>query len=125
DLSYPDMRRAKWFEVALPANGQLTLNLEITPPGDAVNEEFDLGMEVFDPSSRVISKSELDDEDAHELAKKKTLVDLPAGKYLIHLFLQGRSDTAEFSLRAAYKPTAAAEIKSNFPNEVLFVPTLA
>ena len=60
DVSYPDMRRARWFEVNLPANGELSIALEITPPGDAVNEEFDLGMEVLDPSFRVISKSELE-----------------------------------------------------------------
>jgi hypothetical protein len=125
DLSYPDMRRARWFEVTLPSNGQLSLALEITPPGDAVNEEFDLGMEVFDPSLRVISKSELEDEDAHELAKKKTLVDLAPGKYLIHLFLQGRMDSADFVLRAQFKATQAAEVKTNFPSEVPFVPVLA
>ncbi|HEX8107999.1 MAG TPA: hypothetical protein VF516_09745 [Kofleriaceae bacterium] len=125
DLSYADMRRARWFELNLPANGQLTLGLEITPPGDAVNDDFDLGMEVIDPSYRVISKSDLEDEDAHELNKKKTLVELAPGKYLIHLFLQGRMDTADFVLHAAFKPTAAAEVKSNFPAEVPFVPVLA
>jgi hypothetical protein len=125
DVSYPDMRRARWFEINLPANGELSIALEITPPGDAVNEEFDLGMEVLDPSLRVISKSELEDEDAHELNKKKTLVDLAPGKYLIHLFLQGRMDTADFVLRASFKPTQAAEVKTNFPNEVPFVPVLA
>jgi len=125
DLSYPDMRRAKWFQLALPSNGQLALTLEATPPGDAVNDDFDLGMEVLDPSSHVISKSALDDEDAHELTKKKTLVDLAPGKYLVHLFLQGRMDTAEFVLRAAFKPTAAAQLKSNFPAEVPFIPALA
>jgi hypothetical protein len=124
DLSYPDMRRAKWFQLALPSNGQLALTLEATPPGDAVNDDFDLGMEVLDPSSHVISKSALDDEDAHELTKKKTLVDLAPGKYLVHLFLQGRMDSAEFVLRAAFKPTAAAQVKTNFPAEVGFVPAL-
>jgi hypothetical protein len=125
DVSYADMRRARWFEVNLPSNGQLALTLEITPPGDAVNDDFDLGLEVFDPHSRLIVKSDLEDEDAHELTKKKTLVDLAPGKYLIHLFLQGRMDSAEFDLHATFKPTAAAEVKSNFPNDVLFVPTLA
>ena len=124
DLSYPDMRRARWFELTLPSNGQLALSLEVTPPGDAVNDDFDLGMEVYDPSDHVISKSAIDDEDAHELTKKKTLVDQPPGKYLVHLFLQGRMDTAEFVLRAVFKPTAAAQLKSNFPAEVLFVPAL-
>jgi hypothetical protein len=125
DLSYADMRRARWYELNLPSSGQLTLGLEITPPGDAVNDDFDLGMEVLDPGYRVISKSALDDEDAHELNKKKTLVELAPGKYLIHLFLQGRMDTADFALRAAFKATAAAEVKSNFPADVLFVPVLA
>jgi hypothetical protein len=125
DVSYADMRRARWFEATLPTTGQLSLALEITPPGDAVNEEFDLGMEVLDPSSRVISKSELEDEDAHELNKKKQLVDLAPGKYLIHIFLQGRMDSADFVLRASFKPSQAAEVKTNFPNEVLFPPALA
>lgn len=125
DLSYADMRRARWYELTLPSSGQLTLALEVTPPGEAVNDEFDLGMEVLDPEYRVISKSDLEDEDAHELNKKKTLVERPPGKYLVHLYLQGRMDTAEFVLRATFKPTAAAEVKSNFPAEVLFVPVLA
>jgi hypothetical protein len=124
DLSYPDMRRARWYQLDLPSNGQLSLALEITPPGDAVNDDFDLGMEVLDPSSRVISKSDLEAEDAHELNKKKTLVDLAPGKYLVHLFLQGRMDTADFALRAAFKTTAAADVKTNFPAEVAFVPVL-
>jgi len=124
DVSYPDMRRARWFEVSLPSNGQLSLALEVNPPGDAVNDDFDLGLEVLDPRSRVISKSDLEDEDAHELNKKKTLVDLAPGKYLVHVYLQGRLDTADFVLRAAFKPTQAAEVKTNFPNEVPFPPAL-
>lgn len=125
DLSYPDMRRARWFELTLPSPGQLTLGLEITPPGEAVNEDFDLGMEVLDPEYRVISKSDLEDEDRNELNKKKTLVELAPGKYLVHLYLQGRMDSADFVLRATFKATAAAEVKSNFPTDVLFVPVLA
>ncbi|TMQ10739.1 MAG: hypothetical protein E6J91_25465 [Deltaproteobacteria bacterium] len=124
DVSYPDMRRARWYELTLPSNGQLSIALEITPPGDAVNDDFDLGLEVLDPRHRVISKSELEDEDAHELNKKKTLVELVPGKYLIHIFLQGRMDTAEFALRVTFKATAAAEAKTNFPADVPFVPVL-
>jgi hypothetical protein len=126
DVSYPDMRRARWYQLTLPSNGQLSIALEVTPPGDAVNDDFDLGLEVLDPSFRVIGKSDIDDEDAHELNKKKTLVDLAAGKYLVHLFLQGRTDAADFVLRASFKPTAATDNgRSNFPSEVPFVPTLA
>lgn len=125
DLSYPDMRRARWYQVDLPTNGQLSLVLEITPPGDAVNDDFDLAMEVYDPASKVISKADAEDEDAHELTKKKTLVELAPGKYLIHVYLQGRLDTADYALRLAFKSTAAAEAKTNFPAEVPFVPELA
>lgn len=125
DLSYRDFRRARWYSVNLPANGELTLKLEITPPGDSVNEEFDLAVEVLDPGYRVISKSDLEESDAGELAKAKTLLDLPAGKYLIHIYLQGRMDSAEYELRLAFKRTAAAEVKTSFPSEVEFVPALA
>lgn len=124
-VSYPDMRRAKWYEVTLPANGQLTISLEITPPGDGVNDDFDLAMEVFDPADRVVAKSDLEETDAHELTKKKTLVDLLPGKYLIHVYLQGRMDTADFVLHASFKATAAAEVKSDYPTKVPFMPALA
>lgn len=125
ELSYPEMRRAKWFALDLPANGELALRLEITPPGDATNEDFDLAVEVLDPGFRVIAKSDLEESDTGELTKTKTLLDLAPGRYLIHLYLQGRMDTADFVLRAVFKRTAPAEVKSNFPAEVDFVPMLA
>jgi hypothetical protein len=125
DLSYRDYRRARWYAIDLPANGELALKLEITPPGDEVNEEFDLAMEVLDAGFRVISKSDLEEADAGELAKSKALVDLTAGRYLVHIYLQGRMDSAEFELRAAFKRTAPAEVKTSFPSEVDFVPALA
>lgn len=124
DVSYPDMRRARWYQINLPTNGQLSITLEITPPGDAVNDDFDLGMEVFDPANRVISKSDAEDEDAHELTKKKTLVDLVPGRYFIHVYLQSRMDTADFALRVSFRTTAAAESKSDYPAQVAFVPPL-
>ena len=124
DLNYKDYKRAKWFSIDIPANGELTLKLEITPPGDEANEEFDLAMEVLDPGYRVISKADLEEEDAHELAKTRTLYDLTPGKYLVHLYLQGRKDTADFTLRAAYKRAAAADVKSDFLMHVAFVPDL-
>ena len=124
DLDYKDYKRARWFSVDVPANGELTLKLEVTPPGDEANDEFDLAMEVLDPGYRVISKADLEEEDAHELNKTRTLYDLTPGKYLVHLYLQGRMDSAEFTLRAAYKPAAAADVKSDFPQHVAFVPDL-
>jgi hypothetical protein len=125
ELSYKDYQRARWYAVDLPANGELSLKFDITPPGDAVNEEFDLAIEVLDPGFRVISKSDLEEADAGELAKTKNLVDLRPGRYLIHVYLQGRMDSAEYSMRASFKPTAPAEVKTTFPSEVEFVPALA
>lgn len=125
ELSYRDYRRARWFAVDLPANGELTIKLDITPPGEAVNEDFDLAMEVLDPGFRVISKSDKEESDTGELAKAKTLVDLRPGRYLIHLYLQGRMDTAEYSMQLAFKRTAPAEVKTSFPSEVEFVTPLA
>lgn len=124
DLNYKDYKRAKWFSIDIPANGELALKLEITPPGDEANDEFDLAMEVLDPGYRVISKADLEEEDAHELNKTRTLYDLTPGKYLVHLYLQGRKDTADFTLHATYKRTAAAEVKSDFPAQVQFTPAL-
>jgi len=124
DLSYPDFRRAAWYMADLTSNGELDLRLEITPPGDATNEDFDLAMEVLDPGNRVIAKSDLEEADAHELNKSKNLVDLPPGHYLVHLYLQGRLDTADYVLKATFKPTAATQGKSDFPSEVAFLPPL-
>lgn len=125
ELSYRDYKRARWHVVTLPANGELKLSLEITPPGDAVNENFDLAFDVLDPANRVIAKSDLNEADANEVTKTRTLVDLVPGKYLIHLYLQDRMDLAEYTLRVAFRPTSAAEVKTTFPSEVEFVPRLA
>lgn len=123
ELSYPDMKRAAWFVADLTQPGQLDLKLEITPPGEDVNDEFDLGFEVMDPGFRTIAKSDLEEADAGDLMKSKSLLDLEPGKYYIHLFLQGRLDTADYVLRAAFKPMASVG-KSDFPAQVAFVPTL-
>jgi len=125
DLEYKDFRRARWFAIDLPSQGELTLRLEITPPGEQTNEDFDLGLEVLDPGFRVISKSDMEDDEAGELTKTKALLDLNPGRYYVHLYLQGRLDSADYILRLTYKRTAPAEVKSNFPAEVSFVPSLA
>ena len=124
ELDYADHRRAKWYSVTLPSHGELTIKLEITPPGDGTNEDFDLAVEILDPGFRVISKSDLEEGDAGELTKTKTLFDLEPGKYLIHLYLQSRVDSADYVLRTAFKPTRAAEAKTDFPTQVAFYPSL-
>src|SRR5437773_965368 len=71
DLSYPDMRRAKWFALDVPSQGDLTLKLEVTPPGET-NEDFDLAMEVLDPGNHVVQKADLEESDAHEYQKTRS-----------------------------------------------------
>ena len=124
ELHYKSYKRARWYAFDIRAPGEVGLRLEITPPGDETNEDFDLAFEVLDPGFRVIAKSDLEDDDAGELTKSKNLLDLQPGRYYIHLYLQGRLDEAEYILRATYKQSAPAEIKSNFPAEVAFLPTL-
>jgi hypothetical protein len=123
ELSYPNYKRAVWYVADLTQPGQLDLRLEITPPGDAVNEDFDLGFEVMDPGFRTIAKSDLEEGDAGEFTKAKSLLDLEPGKYYVHLYLQGRLDTADYVLRATFKPMSSVG-KSDFPAQVAFVPTL-
>jgi len=126
DLSYPDRRRAAWFGVDLASPSNLTIRLDITPPGDAVNDDFDLGLEVLDPGNRPVVRKDLDEGDSqHDLNKGADLKDLPAGHYLLHLYLQGRLDTAEYTIHATLKSAGSAEVKSDFPAQVAFVGPLA
>ena len=124
ELSYPDMKRAAWYVVDLQQPGQLDLKLEITPPGEGTNEDFDLGFEVLDPGNRVIARSDLSEgEDTGEIQKSKSLLDLEPGKYMVHLYLQGRMDTCDYVLRAMFKPMSTVG-KSDFPAQVAFTPNL-
>jgi hypothetical protein len=123
DLSYADMRRAAWYVAELPQNGDLDLRLEITP-GDNVSENFDLAMEVLDPGNHVIAKSDAEEVDAGQLTKQKTVKDLAPGKYMIHLYLQSRIDSADYVLKAAFKPATASQGASDFPAQVAFLPPL-
>ena len=124
ELSYPDKRRAAWFVADLVQPGQLDLKLEVVPPGDSTNEEFDLGFEVLDPGNRVIARSDQQEgDDAGEIQKAKSLLDLEPGRYMIHLYLQGRTDTADYVLRALFKPMSTVG-KSDFPAQVSFPQSL-
>lgn len=123
-LSYAAKKRAAWYYIELPQAGQLDLNLEITPPSDGSNEEFDLGFEVLDKDYRVLVRSDLQEgDDIGSLEKSKSLKDLEPGKYFIHLYLQHRLDIADYELRAELKPMATVG-RSDFPAQVAFVPPL-
>ncbi|HUJ62652.1 MAG TPA: hypothetical protein VLX92_29320 [Kofleriaceae bacterium] len=121
DLSYPDMRRAAWFDIGLDQPSELDLLVEITPPGDGVNDNFDLGFEVLDPGNRKIIRKDLDEGDQQSEDKKSAqLKDLAPGHYLVHLYLQSRLDTADYVLHATIKPAPPQQVASDFPAEVPF-----
>jgi hypothetical protein len=125
DLSYPDMHRSAWYDVELTQQAEIDVFVEATPPGEAVNDNFDLGMEVLDPGFRKLIRKDLEEGDQQGDEKKNAEVkDLPPGHYLIHLYLQSRMDTADFSLRVALKPSPPTVGKSDFPAQVAFVNAL-
>jgi hypothetical protein len=123
-LNYASHLRARWYFIQVPSHGELTVRMEVTPPGDEVNEDFDLAIELLDPGFRVIGKSDKEDEDSGELTKTKTLFDIEPGKYYVHLYLQGRLDSADYNLKATFKSTKAADKASDFPTQVAFIDAL-
>ena len=120
DLDYKDFRRAKWYVVNLPASGDLTVNLEVSPPGE---DKFDLALEVLDSNGNVLIKADKDDDDAYEVKKSKSLVELQAGSYWVHLYLEGRLDTCEYDLDVQWTPRELASADT-FPRDVAFPPAL-
>ncbi len=125
DLSYPGQKRSAWFAVDMPVPGEVDFRIEITPPGDAVNDAFDLGAEVLDAGYRMLVRKDNEEGDAQgDLNKQLAIKDQPPGRYYVHLYLQGRLDTADYILHAVLKGSAPAEMKSDFPAQVAFVPAL-
>ncbi|HUS29801.1 MAG TPA: hypothetical protein VMZ53_14955 [Kofleriaceae bacterium] len=124
ELSYAEFKRAAWFVADLQQPGQLDIKLDITPPGEEVDEDFDLGFEVLDAGNRVIARSNKEEgDDTGEMQKSKSLLDLEPGRYMIHLYLQDRRDTCDYVMRATFKPMSSVG-KSDFPSQVAFTPSL-
>ncbi|HVV87601.1 MAG TPA: hypothetical protein VHE35_31385 [Kofleriaceae bacterium] len=121
-LDYGAYKRARWYKITLPGPGKLDLDLEITPGGDA--EDTDVGFEVLSPNYDVISPTDKDADDTNEQKKTRSLADLPEGDYLVHLYLNGRLDSADVELKATFT-RGEAVWKSDFPNQVAFVGELA
>lgn len=122
ELDYGSHKRARWYAIDLPSSGDLQITVEANPQND--EGEFDLGLEVLDPGNRVLVKSDAEDEDARELTKTRSMAGLPAGRYLVHLYLQGRLDNADFELKVKFS-SKASEVASDFPAHVQFLPKLA
>lgn len=123
DLNYAEYKRARWYAVDLPSEGELDLNVEISPGEESADEDFDMAVEILDPNFVVISKADADEEDAHETVKNRAVYDLSAGRYLIHLYLERRTDTAEYDLKVHFLAQAKAFV-SDFPAQVAFPPRL-
>jgi hypothetical protein len=122
ELDYPSQRRAKWYAIDLPSSGDLQVSVEANPANDV--GDFDLGMEIVGPGNRVMAKADLEDEDAQELTKTRSVGGLDAGRVLLHLFLQGRLDNADFEVKVKFTPKVS-EISSDFPAQVAYLPSLA
>jgi hypothetical protein len=105
DLSYAAYRRARWYALDLPADGELTVTLGQHGTND---RKVDIALEVLDGNNTVIGKADREDEDAFEDEKVRTLYELHAGRYLVHLYLQGRLDTAEYELKAKFEAKAVS-----------------
>ncbi len=125
DLSYPAQHRSAWFAIDMAGPGEVGFRIEVTPPGDAVNDAFDLGVEVLDAGYRMLVRKDNEEGDGQgDLNKQLAIKDQPPGRYYVHLYLQGRLDTADYILHAVMKGSAPAEVKSDFPAQVAFVPAL-
>jgi len=122
NVSYPDGRRARWYAVDLPAFGELNLKFSSSTLDDN-DGEVDLAFEVLNGDYQMITRADREEEDAGETLKTRTLYELPQGRYLIHVYAQEYTDTADFTLRAVFKPTEQ-DAESDFPARVAFVPTL-
>ncbi len=132
ELHYGKYKRARWLAVDLPGPGNLTAQIDVTPSSgtggpDEEGEErdIDVGFEILDGKSfNVLAASGLESDDAHDLKKEHKLENLPQGRYLIHVYLQGRFHVADIDLKVSFE---RGEIpwKSDFPNQVAFVGPLA
>ncbi|HEY1554560.1 MAG TPA: hypothetical protein VGF94_06965 [Kofleriaceae bacterium] len=125
DLSYAEYKRSAWYEADLQSPGDLVIKVDVNPPGDAVDDNFDLGIEALDPGDHMIQRKDLNEGDQQNEQQKSLALDrLAAGKYLIHLYLQDRRDTADFVLHASFKSGKAPDAQSDFPSQVAFLPPL-
>ncbi len=126
DLSYPDMRRAAWYDLELVSQSDVDLMVEINGPGDAVNDNFDMGVEMLDPGFRKLIRKDQEEGDQQGEEKKMLQAkNLAPGHYLIHLYLQSRLDTADYVLHVNVHPAPATVGKSDFPALVAFPGQLA
>ena len=120
ELDYGTYKRAKWFSLTPPGPGSVALDFEFVPGGDA---EIDVAFEVLDPNNKVIVRADAEAEDTTEQKKQRSF-EVEDGTYLIHVYLEGRMDAADFDLKLAYT-RGERKWKSDFPNQVPYPDELA
>ncbi len=120
EVDYGTYKRAKWFALTLPGPGSLTIDFEVVPNNDA---EMDLAFEVLDKNHRVLTRADADAEDVNEQKKQRKLDDLDEGTYLIHVYLQGRLDAADFELKLKFA-RGEKPWKSDFPQSGAYLAEL-
>ena len=120
ELDYGEYKRAKWYSLTLPGPGSLTLDFEFVPAGDA---EMDVAFEVLDKNNRALVRADADAEDVNEQKKQRKLEDLDEGTYLIHVYLEGRLDAADFELKLKFA-RGEKPWKSDFPQQVAYLSEL-
>ena len=122
-LDYPDRKRARWLAVDLPGNGELEVVLNAEPRGGG-DGEMDVAFEVLDQGFNMLLRADAEEEDAGEQKKTRTLYELRPGRYYVHVYLEGRTDRADYGIKMKFKRTAPDEMSSDFPAQVAFVEEL-
>ena len=124
ELDYGEYKRAKWFALTLPGPGTVVFDLEAVPSAD---QEMDVAFEVLDSNFHILTRADADADDVNEQKKQRKLEELDEGTYLVHVYLQGRLDAADFELKVKFT-RGDQPWKSDFPNQVSFLvelPTVA
>jgi hypothetical protein len=67
-----------------------------------------VAFEVLDQAYTVLSKADREEDDAGADEKKRTLYELQPGRYYVHVYLHGRFDEADFTLRLAFRSAEVA-----------------
>lgn len=121
ELDYGEFKRARWYSLTLPGPGTVTFDFEFIPSSE---EDMDVAFEVLDPNNKVLVRADADADDVNEQKKQRKLTDLDEGTYLVHVYLEGRMDAADFDLKLAFE-RGTKVWKSDFPNQVAFIGDLA
>jgi hypothetical protein len=152
-LNYAKYKRVKWFAFNVPERANLTVELNYAPTDEAeestlafeilgpnnavISPDPDAPLDE-EPREEENDDEEDDDEededdededdddddsDAEGNTQKSRTIEVKPGNYMLHVFVLGRMDEAEYDLTVRYTPLEPI-YESNFPHEVAFLPAL-